>query len=243
MWHYQDPSFKQCFSFVSGPFVSGVAPWALDVGDTSSDAVFPVLPDGCCDVIWRATGDGAWDARLVPPTTHGFMVPLNAGDRFRGVRLLPGRVRELFDVSVLDIPPAGISLGQTRWHTPEEGRLHINAQGSQEQSEDPLVLALMLGLSPAEVCRKYGVRARTLHRRVYAISGCSPKVLQRIWRLRRAITRSVHDPAPNWCDIALQAGYADQPHMIRNCRALMGCNPVKLHGMLTESEVTVSFNP
>lgn len=238
MWRYRDIALKQ-----NTFFMDGVAPWSLEVGDAFLGSVFPVLPDGCCDVVWRATPDGAWEPRLLPPTVRGFLVPLSAGDRFCGMRFLPGRVRELFNVSALDIPSEGIALTQPLWRNPEQALIHILTQDNREKSQVSLVQALMSGLSPAEVCQEFGVRERTLHRRVYAVAGCSPKSLQRIWRLRRAMTLSVGRSTPSWCDIALEAGYADQPHMIRDCRALMGCTPTCLFGMLTQHGMTDSFNP
>jgi AraC-like DNA-binding protein len=37
------------------------------------------------------------------------------------------------------------------------------------------------------------------------------------------------EPEPAWADLAYDAGYYDQAHLIREVRALSGLTPVRLH--------------
>lgn len=67
---------------------------------------------------------------------------------------------------------------------------------------------------------------RQLERRFASTVGIPPKVLCRVTRLRRSVSL-LHAPeaAPGLSEVALRAGYADQPHFTREFRALAGTTP------------------
>jgi len=66
------------------------------------------------------------------------------------------------------------------------------------------------------------------HRRFIALFrgtiGLSPKEYARVMRFDRALALAA-DPAQNWADIALTAGYSDQAHLSREFSALAGMSP------------------
>ena len=55
--------------------------------------------------------------------------------------------------------------------------------------------------------------------------GTPPKRLGRVLRFQRAIERIGACDAPRWVELALDCGYFDQSHMIREFRELAGCTP------------------
>jgi AraC-like DNA-binding protein len=55
--------------------------------------------------------------------------------------------------------------------------------------------------------------------------GAPPKQIERVLRLQRAIQRLGERRPPRWAAIALESGYFDQSHMIREFHALAGCTP------------------
>ena len=67
---------------------------------------------------------------------------------------------------------------------------------------------------------------RRLERAFARAVGVSPKVLDRVLRLRRAI-RALERGTPGWSAIACEAGYADQAHLIREFRSLAGITPAR----------------
>lgn len=69
-----------------------------------------------------------------------------------------------------------------------------------------------------------GFSERQLRRRFLASVGYGPKVLQRILRLRRFLAGERRDLAR----AALDAGYADQAHLARECLRLTGISPSQL---------------
>jgi AraC-like DNA-binding protein len=66
-----------------------------------------------------------------------------------------------------------------------------------------------------------------------AAVGYGPKTLHRIFRLRRflALSRRPADSG-SLAALALEAGYADQAHLGRECSELAGVSPSRLAGTL-----------
>jgi len=69
-----------------------------------------------------------------------------------------------------------------------------------------------------------GLSERQLRRRCAASAGYGPKTLQRILRFRRFLALEGGDLARR----ALDAGYADQSHLTRECVRLSGRTPAAL---------------
>jgi AraC-like DNA-binding protein len=65
-----------------------------------------------------------------------------------------------------------------------------------------------------------GLSERQLRRRCLELFGYGPKVLDRVLRLERALA-AARRGAP-FALVAADAGYADQPHLAREVRALAG---------------------
>ena len=74
-----------------------------------------------------------------------------------------------------------------------------------------------------------GLSERQLRRRFESAVGYGPKRFARILRFQRLLDllRSQGDRT-RWAELAIEASYADQPHMINECRALAGMSPVAL---------------
>lgn len=75
------------------------------------------------------------------------------------------------------------------------------------------------------VARAAGVTRRHLERRFLDHVGLTPKRLARITRFQRALHLLEYGDGLAGADAAAACGYADQPHFIRDFRALAGCPP------------------
>jgi methylphosphotriester-DNA--protein-cysteine methyltransferase len=62
-----------------------------------------------------------------------------------------------------------------------------------------------------------------------AVTGESPKRIQRIQRLNALVADLDRAVEPAWAHLAVRHGYFDQPHLIREVRALTGLAPTRLH--------------
>lgn len=67
-----------------------------------------------------------------------------------------------------------------------------------------------------------------LNARFHDQIGLSPKTVSRIARFHQAIRMTATPNPPSWSEIAAACGYADQPHLNLDFRALAGCTPTEL---------------
>jgi AraC-like DNA-binding protein len=95
------------------------------------------------------------------------------------------------------------------------------------------------------VASTVGMSERQLRRRFAAAVGYGPKRFGRIMRFQRLLDR-IHAGSDRirWSELAIEAGYADQPHMINECLAFAGTPPTALPGATkrAESGPSVSSN-
>ncbi|HEX4705986.1 MAG TPA: helix-turn-helix transcriptional regulator, partial [Pseudonocardiaceae bacterium] len=78
-----------------------------------------------------------------------------------------------------------------------------------------------------DVADRFGLSERQFRRRFVTAVGYGPKTLTSVLRLGRAMRR-LYDPTHRAADVAIAAGYADQPHMTREMRRLAGITPGEL---------------
>lgn len=76
----------------------------------------------------------------------------------------------------------------------------------------------------AELARDFGLSARQLQRRFLAAVGVPPKRFVRVVRFARAWQIATMQPPDTWAAVAVEQGYADQAHMVREFRAF-GAEP------------------
>jgi AraC-like DNA-binding protein len=81
-----------------------------------------------------------------------------------------------------------------------------------------------------ELAGAAGVSRRTLERGFRAHVGAGPKLLCRIARFQRALRLLGVAPAGGGAAVALECGYADQAHLVREFHALAGAPPGRFLG-------------
>jgi AraC-like DNA-binding protein len=81
------------------------------------------------------------------------------------------------------------------------------------------------GRAVREVARQLGVGDRALRAWSTTHLGLGVRRFMRIRRLHRALETRFTAPSATWSTIAASAGFADQPHLVRDCRALLGESP------------------
>lgn len=104
----------------------------------------------------------------------------------------------------------------------------LAAQGDRPDEVRATVALVRAGHGATQVADRLGVTTRTLHRWSLDSFGYGPRILGRVLRLQRAVALlgAGHPPV----DVAHRAGYADQPHLSREVRALTGSTPSALAG-------------
>jgi len=82
---------------------------------------------------------------------------------------------------------------------------------------------------------------RQLRRRFEAAVGYGPKRFGRILRFQRLLDLiHIRGARIRWAEVAVDAHYADQPHMINECLALAGMSPTALPGGVSVSSNTAA---
>jgi AraC-like DNA-binding protein len=81
------------------------------------------------------------------------------------------------------------------------------------------------GVGIREIAREIGLCHRRLIQVFTSSVGMTPKRYQRVRRFQRAGELARHRASPDWADLALECGYFDQSHLIRDFRQFTGFSP------------------
>jgi AraC-like DNA-binding protein len=76
-----------------------------------------------------------------------------------------------------------------------------------------------------EVSSRFGIGPRTLQRMFRRYVGVSPKWVLSRYRLHEAAARLAEDTGESWAEVAVELGYFDQPHFIRDFTRAIGQTP------------------
>ena len=76
-----------------------------------------------------------------------------------------------------------------------------------------------------QLAAEFGMTVRTLQRLFGDYVGASPKWMIRRYRLQEAAVRAAGSETMDWPRVALELGYADQAHFIRDFKRLVGRTP------------------
>jgi AraC-like DNA-binding protein len=107
---------------------------------------------------------------------------------------------------------------------PPDPQLDVIASIVRTMLDDPAVVRV------DELAERHAMSPRTLQRLFRRYVGVSPKwVLQR-YRLHEAAERIAEGRDGDWAATALELGYFDQAHFIRDFKALIGASPAQYAG-------------
>jgi AraC-like DNA-binding protein len=213
--------------------------WSRQQGD--EQAIVPIVPDGCMDLIWSSHDEAI---QVAGPDSVRFLAELNPGEELAGVRFNPGAAAEVLGVPAVAIRDARVPLAEL-WGTDANriaelvGAASDRALALEALAADRVVAAgrtslaivgiVELARDGTDVRRMaadLGISERKLRRTCLDAFGYGPKVLQRILRFQQA-KRLIEGGVP-LADVAYQAGYSDQAHLTREVTSLAGTTPTRL---------------
>lgn len=207
---------------------------ATSAGDAVSST--RVLPDGCIDLLWMDVG-----LFVAGPDTSARMVARAAGSTVAGLRFLPGAAPAVLGLPAVELTDLVVPLDEV---LPERSvsawaeRMDAAAEPATELDEvtavwratrdgarsarfgSDLSALLRSGRRIDQLAADVGWSPRQLHRRCLDSFGYGAKTLARILRMQRAL--ELARSGVGFATVAAQVGYADQPHMSREVRALTG---------------------
>jgi AraC-like DNA-binding protein len=216
--------------------------WASIVPD-GADRASLILPDACSDLIWEQ-GRGGY---VAGPDTGPVRSLAGAGTVTVGARFRPAAGGEVLGVPLCELRdrrvaladllpgPAGTLSADLEPVAAAARVLDVTGRLVADAEPDPAVAHAADRLrDPAaraeDIAEQTGLSERQLRRRCHAAAGYGPKTLQRVLRFQRfvrLVDASVRPP--DLAAAAVRAGYADQPHLTRECRALSGATPAELY--------------
>jgi AraC-like DNA-binding protein len=209
-----------------------------------------VLPDNCIDILWQDAGRPAFAVGMM---TRAIRVPLAGPVRTVAVRFKPGAaglflgvpLHALTDLDVAatefrTLGDVGRLSGQLwRDRVDDAGRLRLIEQHllSLLQYIEPAAGLVGTALAALDHCggalrieslaAQLGVSRQHLAAQFRTHVGLSPKLYARIQRFRRA-TEALRRPCPgaiDWAQLALECGYFDQSHLIRDFQEFADSTP------------------
>jgi AraC-like DNA-binding protein len=211
---------------------NGGAPGLTVWTRTEGAGRYRVLPDGCMDLVWH-------DGRLLiaGPDTVAHVSDDRPGSSYAGLRFAPGvgpavlgaPARDLRNQRVpLDALWPGVRARELAERAGDDPAAvleawavaRMRAAGPADPLPGAVAAALDAGGTVAAVAAGTGLGERQLRRRCEAAFGYGPKTLARVLRLQRAL--ALARAGRPFAEVAVAAGFADQPHLAREVRALAG---------------------
>jgi AraC-like DNA-binding protein len=204
------------------------------------------IPSGAVEVVCRL-GE---PPRVVGPLTAPMVEMLEAGATVVGMRLHPGAASAVLGLPASELVDLTVDLDEVADDPPppEAGLAGLERFVAERMTPpDPMVGELVRQLrwrtgELGSLTSTLHISERQLRRRCEAAVGLAPKALHRILRFQGFLALAQHaiaqGRAPTDEGIALlaaEAGYADQPHLSRECVRLTGVSP---RAFLGEAEHT-----
>lgn len=219
----------------------------------SSEGRHLLVPDGSMDLVW-IEGGGSW---LCGPDTTSWTFELPASTTCVGIRFRPGAAAGVLRLDATDVVdqrvPLDALIGSRAARIVDERvagavgpsarmaeieQLAARLASDDNVSPDPVVAAAVGALATADrrvehLAALTDLSPRQLQRRFVRHVGYPPSQFARIARLQRFLHRSCTEPRSTLVQLAMRAGYADQSHLARDCRALTGLTPRQMRAMVS----------
>ena len=219
--------------------------FVIEPGDPSP-IEHTIPPDGTTNLVLVRAPDGALYAHRVGPSLRSETVPVMQGWLYAGLRLRPDAARRVLGESptIGDREPVersgalepvwrdveALLDGATDWSGTTETLAGVTGGDDAVAAAVDLLVASGGSVPIPALARAAGLGERQFRRRFQAATGLAPKFYADVQRARRAIVLSLDDP--DWAGIAEEAGFADQPHLIRDIRERFGAVPRQVRGYL-----------
>jgi AraC-like DNA-binding protein len=205
------------------------AAWSVTLAPDAAPATHRVLPDGCIDVL--VTPDGP--PLVAGPALGPAFSPMRPGTRVHGLRFRPGAAPFVLGAAAEELRDVAVPLAELLGSSAVPGepvdlvalqRIVLARLGPTDALVDAAVAQLSRapGTDVRALAASVALSERHLRRRFGDAVGYGPKRLARVLRLQRLLAEARRFPDATGAQLAFAAGYADEPHMGREARALAG---------------------
>jgi AraC-like DNA-binding protein len=207
-----------------------------------------VLPDGCMDLLFDFGAAGGDRATIVGTMSRPLVVTSDGATDLFGIRFRPGGIicflpldaTELTDDRA-DLSAVAGRLAGELWdrlaeaepaRRPAVAEAALLARLPASGLIDPYVLHCVARLEAtrgalpiARLEASTGLSGRQIERKFARHIGLAPKTFARIVRFRSLLSAAWATGPRDWAGLAIDAGYADQPHLVREFGSFAGLSP------------------
>lgn len=205
------------------------------------------LPDGRTAVLFVLMG-GRGEGYFIGPRTHALLKDAVGFEHAVVVQFKPGWSASLIGLPAQELTDRYVQFEDVWGDSARELTLELVGAKSVPQVVDCLTRALARGARPSweptyaslarraarlleeepdarveDVAERLGITARHLRRAFAENIGIGPKDFARSARLQRAVRLA--KTSNDWSQVAIDAGYYDQAHLITDFRAMIGLTP------------------
>jgi AraC-like DNA-binding protein len=212
--------------------------WTLEL-DGDSSAVQRVVPDGRPELIlnlgdpFEAFQDGEWRlqprAFLAGQITGPLLLRPSGPAKIIGVHFHPDGASRVFGQPMHELADQflPVDFGEADdIRALDAALLHRATPGDPLAAE--AVRRMKKGSADiADLASDLGISCRQFERRFQNAVGLSPKLFSRIQRFQQ-VFQVIGDEGPNWVGAAVECGYYDQAHLIRDFKDFSGETPAVL---------------
>lgn len=205
------------------PFVQAVTNWAIGNEEMSIAA-----PDGCWDIVVLKQ-NGQTNILLTGQTTQAVSLPFASGDEIMTISFKASTF--LSCIPATEILDRGLLLPTTHHSfqlasdvfeipTFDNAEVFVQSLVKKEQiSQDEVVEEALMNHPPA-----YSLRS--IQRRFLRATGMTQNYFLQIQRARQA--EALLQKGSPAAKVAFETGYADQPHMSRSLKRILGRTPAEI---------------
>lgn len=135
---------------------------------------------------------------------------------------------------------AGLPDAWSRVHALERALIKVIARGRQREMHASVRMALQefhhcpTATSVRELADDSGLSQRRFIELFTRQVGITPKLYSRIQRFQRTLQQVHARRQVDWCELAFDAGYYDQSHLIRDFQQFSGLSPTQYRALRTE---------
>jgi len=220
-----------------------------------SDTPTTAIPDGCVDLLFDCDADNPI-GMVCGSTLEATEVEFNQGHRYFGMRFIPGFIPDFIDISapelvnkqfnIVDVVPNALPLVEQIVNAGSFiDQVLITKQfmyGKQGRKPSNLThqvaskICMENGNIQIQDLEHYsGYSSRTLQRQFRADLGMSPKAFCRAIRCQSAIYDINHRDKVTFSDLALDLGFTDQSHFLREFKKLVSTTPLEYQNRVKQT--------
>lgn len=209
--------------------------------------------DGATGVIFPVAGELLLDDhQLLPPyafqqtSTHASKLTFSENAVFCGIRFNPTVLPELERsahpiVAKSSLNAIAKTLQQSanleKFVTLVKSYFTSQHRLNQHNKHSKHLIRNLIELTPLETAyQRAPLSQRQLERQVKEQCGVTPKYFERIYRVKLAKQAIKENPEQSFADIAVECGFTDQPHLIKEFKAIMHVTPAKYRKLLKDAQ-------